>query len=277
MPRLRIPRLSKCLHDNCNERGLAQDGYCINHTQCDYNRSKSPNLFQNPFGMELELVSHKRHIRKLVHLSADDGSLPCHGHEIKNIDESNMIGRSTGRIARNIKIVDPEASVTRECGFHVHMSLKLIKPSDHYSAREMIEQDKRERTYQTLFKIEDELYSLFRNRRRTGGYCHTLNEVMNNRDNWTRYGWLSFSGRYPTLECRIHSGTLNHHKIIAWAQVCRGLQKLCFDLIEDKDTRRVELANNGEFINLFAPGSTARHYLEARKEANGSLRGYRIP
>lgn len=261
----KIPRIRKCKNKNCENPGLAVDGFCMCHTR----KSESSEWtitditgIKNPFGMELECLGRDDNIRKVAECVVDDGSLSSYGHEIKILADATKIGKIGAITARKARALG--ARVNGTCGFHVHMSVNYTgEIRNRYSVADLLQPVAR--------AIETEAFSLFPSRR-NNTYCHSV------RGNCMadHYSWLSLSGKFKTLECRIHPGTLSASKIIAWTAVCRGLQRLFQNVIDGEDTEIVKRAKDRHFIQLFRKGSVARHYLEKRKEVEGRMSAYSL-
>lgn len=260
MAQLKLPRLKTCLHPECQNFGITMDGKCSEHTSIRDEWGSTPRNvreIQNPIGMELECICDNRAIRKITECVCDDGSLPYNGHEIKILGDASEIGVKAADIARKARTLG--ARVHRCCGFHVHTSL----PG---KSRESIESSRiANRFFETLDPIQDEMFELFPTRARSS-YCTKFDEGD---DLFSHFSWISFSANHPTIEVRIHPGTLSASKIYAWGEVCIGLQKLFHDVIMGRETDRTEEAKAGNLFGLFDEDSVALQYLNARKNQNG--------
>lgn len=273
MVTLKAPRLKTCAHPNCQALGLANDDKCLSHTSENrYNKPWTLTVdkpMKNPFGMELECVG-PMDIRLASKCVTGDGSLGDRGHEIKILAESSVVGVRAATAARKARLLG--AKVNSKCGFHVHMSLpKDSSGPNWYSVRP----HNAITLTPIVMAIQNEVRNLFPSRK-DNYYCAPVRDSMQMREH---YSWLSISSGQPTIECRIHPGTLNSAKIIAWGQVCVGLQKIFHNVLLGVETESTKRARDGEFIRLFRKGTIARHYLEARSEAVkiGGLKNYKLP
>lgn len=130
------------------------------------------------------------------------------------------------------------------CGLHVHVAF----PTDSVAAMR--------RLTMLCAQFEDALYaSSGTPDRRAGNYCRPIKTERNKSINWSAYpdkhainrdynagdisdryrilNWTNFlSGRLPTVEFRVFSGSLNPAKIAAWVQVCLTLVEMALDGVE---------------------------------------------
>lgn len=130
------------------------------------------------------------------------------------------------------------------CGLHIHVAF----PSESVAAMRRL----------TLLvgQFEDALYaSTGTPDRRNGNYCSTIKTERNKQVNWSRFtnkdemrnsyeigslgdryrvlNWTNFlSGRLPTVEFRVFSGSLNPAKIAAWVQICLTLVEMALDGVD---------------------------------------------
>lgn len=264
MAQMRIPRLKTC--SACDRVGVASDGKCIRHTnspRSDLYTLRDVSQIENPFGMELECYCEDEDILYLTDCVTEDGSLDEYGREMKILADVSEIGAKAADLARRAKLLG--AFVDDSCGFHVHTSLPKNRSLNSHGRPQAINSSEASRLYSVMKPIEREVFSLFPARARNS---YTSN--LYNADNlYDHCSWVSISGSHPTIEVRVHSGTLSESKIFAWAEVCSGLQQLFHDAIQDVDSDRVRMAKEGKFIQLFKEGTAARAYLDARHEKGG--------
>jgi hypothetical protein len=258
---LKLPRIKNCSTEGCNALGLATDGKCMDHTSTQtsslYTIRYSPTThdIENPFGVELECVCRDYDIRKITECVVDDYSIYDDGHEMKFLADASEIGIKSAEAARKAQLLG--ARINSQCGFHVHMSLpKGVSGVTNSKALKIFE---------IAEDIEHEMFSLFPGRD-GNDYCHRLeydDEI------YDHSSWLSISENHPTVEVRIHSGTLSPSKIYAWTKVCEGLQEVIHEaIIGRSDELRRKVRRDGLF-GLFDTGTVARDYLEARKNQGG--------
>jgi len=268
MVKLRLPRIKQCSHTNCSALGIGMDGMCMSHSTRTNGGAwtvTDVSGIKNPIGMELECVCHNYDVRRLTECVTGDGSLPQGGHEIKILADADKVGIVAGDIARKAKMLG--ATVVRQCGFHVHTSLPQGMTRSY---GEDLSRETKSKIADLVVAIQDEAFSLFPSRLENN-YCRKIstNNYYASSRMQAHYDWCSFSGHIPTIEVRLHTGTLSPSKIYAWGKVCTGLQKIFHDLIAGKETPAIKRARNGEFIRIFRKNSAAREYLEARKAADG--------
>ena len=272
MAQLRLPRIKNCSQSGCTNKGLARDGFCMSHTQASNTEIYTVtdiNGMKNPIGMEIECVCHNYDVRKITECVTGDGSLPSGGQEIKILADASKIGQIAGNVVLRAKSLG--AHISRQCGFHVHTSLPSRMKSDNtYNnvARVLINSDQQQKLHKIVFGMQNEAFSLFP-RRISNTYCRMIPENYSPYSLSEHYAWVSLSGHLPTIEVRLHSGTLSPSKIYSWGKVCIGMQKIFHDALNGEQTEGIKRAENGEFIRLFRKNSVARQYLDARKAADG--------
>lgn len=144
--------------------------------------------------------------------AADDGSINApsgkHAHEVKVIFPR---GELEPRLFRLCKLLESmQFAVNSSCGLHVHF-------------------DQRGKTFDAVLakaKIVDKwlygLRELLPESRRENRYAR-FNVSQN--DRYRAVNVCSF-GKHQTLEIRVHSGTCDYQKIIAWIRLCEVLLAL---------------------------------------------------
>lgn len=272
-----LPRLKMC--KSCSEIATAWDGRCVQHTRASrsmrsYSDRPMPTVsMKNPFGMELECINpptNGQALNVVTKFACPDGSLDSGGVEIKIVADSKKIGDKAADIAQRARIVG--GFVTKKCGFHVHMS----RPIAYTSLRgvqmyQNIGQVEADNLFPYLKGMEPTFMEMMPTHRRDNQYCRALSTTS---DMFEHYYWLSVSSRVPTLELRIHPGTLNPWKVKAWAEVCQGLQTILHSVLAGAPNEAAELAKSGDFIKTFPTGSLARKYIKARLDAKGNLKKF---
>lgn len=282
MPKLTLNRIKQCPHRGCENLGYAEDMKCYQHTSCHNTMSKpKPESMKNPFGMELEFYFRynsgrtvRNNIEKLAYFIGTDGSLSSngHGYEIKVLNEAGKVGRSAGYILNSMK-QQAELFVDRTCGTHVHVNIKEHRQAlinyQQYRAVQYINEfyfEKRniaEKLFPYLNPIQDEISSIFPGRVSGGGYSRKIQNA--NQLYEDRYLWAAISPRYPTIELRLHPGTINADIAIAWSKCCIQLQKLFKDILSEKTNDKTRAAKRGKFFTQFQKGTVARHYIDYRR------------
>lgn len=252
MPKFSVPRIKRCSTPNCKELALLKDGKCTQHSRKLYVYGcASAEGITNPFGVEIECLGPDdiRHVHDYV---SGDGSLSYNGHEIKVLDDASKIGRTCASIAVKTKRLG--GRVNRSCGLHVHMSMTR-------EARQLRASQVFDKIKPAILAMENQMFDLFPTRY-GNEYCHSIDSDYADYDD--HYNWCGTSTRYPTIEIRIHPGTLSPHKLIGWTEVCKGLQKVFNDCILNKDTVRRKKIMSGDVLSVFRKDSIARKYLESR-------------
>jgi hypothetical protein len=272
-----LPRLKMC--KNCSDIAVAWDGRCIRHTRASrstrgYTERPMPTpAMKNPFGMELECINPdgNRHALNVVSkFPCSDASLGDGGVEIKIVADAKKIGDKAADIAQRARMVG--GVINHKCGFHVHMS----RPVEYKTLRgvqmyQNIGGSEASNLYPYLRGMEATFMSMVPKHRRDNQYCRALS---NANDIFDHYYWLSISTRVPTIELRIHPGTLNPWKVKAWAEVCAGLQTILHSIIAGKPNEAAEKAKEGNLLSTFEPNSLAAKYIKARLNANGNLKKF---
>jgi hypothetical protein len=166
------------------------------------------------------------------------------------------------------------ARVDRRCGIHVHMSRPcLLKTITGRSLYVNLDSPMITRLFELVQKIQPEFMNMVPNRRRDNEYCRAINRPSELTDH---HVWLSISNQVPTVENRIHPGTLNPWKVKAWSETCKHLQKLCNDVILNKESDYSDLTKTAltdGFITSL-PNGLAKRYVNARIDSNGSLKKF---
>lgn len=270
MPATTLPRLKMC--KDCSELAIAADGRCQRHTRSrrvmsSYSARPMPTpTVKNPIGMELECVVEHYHQRASVCSVAPcvcpDGSLGENGLEIKTVADAKRIGDRGADIAQRAHLAG--GKVNRTCGFHVHLS----NPKDPFRNHVRIGHYHADNLLPYVRGMEASMYNLIPSHRRDNTYCRPVTCADSL---FSHYSWLSISERVPTIEVRLHPGTLNPWKVKAWADVCIGLQEILHSILGGEPSKNAELAKTGRFIETFPAKSLARKYLQARLDSNGTL------
>lgn len=133
--------------------------------------------------------------------------------------------------------------VNRTCGLHIHVAF----PTDSVAAMR--------RLTMLVGQFEEALYaSTGTPDRRDNHYCRPIKTDSNKSFEWNRYqnkndlrggrhadlsdryrilNWTNFiDGRFPTVEFRVFSGSVNPAKIAAWVQIALTLVEMALDGVE---------------------------------------------
>ena len=102
------------------------------------------------------------------------------------------------------------ASVNRSCGLHVHVDVRNLPMAKH-----------RKHKMKNLIKLLPVMGSLVPNYRCEGEYSNIYHS------SWTadqdKNSALTLNNRLKTIEFRLHQGTLDYKRIIAWVKFCHAL------------------------------------------------------
>lgn len=270
-----LPRLKMC--KDCHEIAIAYDGRCKLHTQCSNrirNYTDRPNPTQamsNPFGVELEAINTcpRNSLFTVEPFICYDSSVSGDGGaEIKIISDYKRMGDKSADTAQRARLAG--GKVNRRCGFHVHMSMPKIMES--FSGRPIfmpMGESTMRNIYPYLEGMQETFFKIVPNHRRDNEYCRAFN------DGWyslnDHHCWIARGARTPTIELRIHPGTLNPWKVKAWIEVCKQLQDIIHSVMKGQPSKEAEEAKSGNFLNTLKKGSLARKYLDARMASNGTL------
>lgn len=219
-------------------------------------------------GVEIECfnpstVSKVTHVAKFV---CKDGSLPLNGGEIKLCSpESKIEDVVADTVNRSMMVGN---IVNKQCGLHVHINVSEFRNySTKYSelpAKKLF----------SLFKpMEDYLFDIMPESRKNNGYCKRL---QNSDRLHSHYSWATISEKYPTVEIRLHSGTMNPWKAKAWVNVWKQLRPVIETSVKDEvfaDLVSNNITNNG-IKSLLDIDSIGYKYLLAREQANGTLENF---
>lgn len=272
MPTIALPALKMCKH--CPEIATASDGCCINHTRSPRrirNYSSSPKVtrsMKNPVGVELECKNANRDkLTTVGHVSAD-GSVTG-GGEIKLVADASKIGIKAADIAQRARIAG--AYVDRDCGFHVHLS----SIRNHFGFVSLnYEEHYLQRLFKVAQKIENFIFDLMPQSRQRNLYCRRLTD---HHSIGYHHSWISASSRVPTIEIRIHPGTLNPWKVKGWIEACIVMQKAFHAALKEEENQILELFMTGEhdrILEAFGYDTLAYRYVSARLASGGKLRKF---
>lgn len=266
--------------NQCSNVAVSYDGKCLDHINYQsrssyYDRPMPTPAMKNPFGMEIECLPKEgesyEKIRSVERFAATDTSIN-EGVEYKICADARKIGDRGADVAQRARLAG--ARVDKRCGIHVHMSRPcLLKTITGRSLYVNTDSTMLHRLYQLVSKIQPEFMAMIPNRRRDNEYCRAINSAGELTDH---HVWLSVSNQVPTMENRIHPGTLNPWKVKAWSEVCKHLQKLCNDVIlnaeSNYDTLTEKALTDGFISSL--PSGLAKRYVNARIDSNGSLKKF---
>jgi hypothetical protein len=243
------------------------DGRCARHTRAakkkaEYGARRVPRDRRPHVGVEIEVVAADddafRAIMSQRLTPHHDGSLPELGVEFKLLARAEKIIALASCLARRLR--ECGATVTSKCGLHVHLDCRDVP---------------RERQRAVLHWMDHLcpwLFSIMPPSRRNNSYLTPAANSLTD-----HYRWVNLTP-YKTLECRIHGGTLNPHKIAGWLSVMldildhlHGSHELPLMEVDlNAPTRRPTL----ESLRAAFPRTAGREYLIARQTGNGVLDAY---
>lgn len=262
---------------DCDEIAISHDGRCRNHFQSSNrvrNYTDRPNptasMF-NPIGVEIEAINtcSRNSLFAVEPFACFDNSVTNEGGaELKIIANINKISDKAADTAQRARIAG--GKITPNCGFHVHMSnpLQVTTLTGRPIFRPVDDNDM-QRLYPYLLGMQDFFFSIVPTSRRDNQYCRSFN------DGWyslaDHHCWIARGARTPTIELRIHPGTLNPWKVKAWLDVCKHLQKMMHSVLDGSPSKEAEEAKAGKFLETFKHGSLPYKYLSARLRNKGKL------
>jgi hypothetical protein len=211
--------LSKCKQPGCYNDAVVHGGFCVTHAKrmwpkLEYTQGRNRPRSNKPhLGCEIECVGATPEIEKAMRSC---GRSPCHdgslhggiGCEFKFCSYAPWCITYVTQFAEMLANVG--AAVNGTCGMHVHLD-----------ARGMSDARKTE-FIRWLKEWQDWWFSLVPRKRRNGEYVQKIGSEHTFREHKT---WAHITG-YPTIEIRLHPGTINVHKLRAWLTVCWNLMTL---------------------------------------------------
>lgn len=252
--------MKKCKEPECYSDATCRDGRCGEHTKGtrtikSHISNIKPKSNQPHLGVELECVARDglawKMLRSQHRIPHHDGSLPTFGCEFK----------MCVTVARAIKWIPTFAarlasiggSVNSRCGLHVHLDARCVS------------WERREAFAMWLGSWQDWWFNLMPPSRRDNVYCQRVPSETPSR--WTHYQWVHPTDK-STIEIRIHSGTLNRHKVHDWLCVMADLMDL---LRSDKPLPPIALAPTAQQLVELFPREAGRKYLKSRIQQLGQL------
>lgn len=169
--------------------------------------------YDRALGIELELVSPLDESQITFSLPfwarrASDGSIRSDGyyaHEIRALFPRSQMEPRLHRLCNLLN--NMECKVNKSCGFHVHLDMRGESSEAVHKRAKIVDA--------WLYAMQE----LVPASRRTNDYCKF---GISTRDRYHAVNYVAFS-KYNTLEIRLHSGTVDYTKIIAWIRLCELL------------------------------------------------------
>lgn len=180
-------------------------------------RPLTPDSFKydRALGVEIELTSSLKgdEIIKALPIwcrRAEDGSLRSsegrgYTHEIRALFLRSQMEPRLHRLCTLLSNLD--CAVNKSCGLHVHLDMR---------GETRVDVKKRATMMATWLQALQELVPPSR---RTNDYCKW---GISERDRYHAVNFVAFE-KYRTLEIRLHSGTIDYTKILAWIRLCELL------------------------------------------------------
>jgi len=268
-----LPPVKTCKNPNCASVAISYDGFCKAHAPSrrvkSYNsRPRCSTRWENPIGIELEMIHPESSSRlaQVARFACTDASLPYGGAEIKLVQDASKITNIAADTAQRAGLAG--AKVNRSCGFHVHMGLpKNVTTGLDSRDYNWSITNARFRLHQFAMHFQEYFFDIVPKTRRTNHYCTQLTSSTGSL--YSHYSWLSVSGRVPTVELRIHSGTVNPWKVKGWVEVAVRMREMVNAAI--LGTKGWDNLPSRKFVDYMEPGTLGSKYLLARECAGGKL------
>ena len=238
---------SDCRHGLCGK-------HCRNHSVQGYHSVRStPRNGEPHLGVEIEVeFATAAHIQRVCGIPVEeDGSLE-NGIEAKLCGPWPRILTRTNTLLAYLQ--KRGARISQRCGLHVHLDTRHA----HYErVRELLTMARA--TNPDWMRLVPPSRRCQHERGRESASCrHYVTPVLYGED---RYEWLN--RRRTTLECRLHPGTLNAHKMTGWLTAMNWL------LVRLHDHER-PIPQTFAALWQDAP-VVARDYIQARLDSGGVL------
>ena len=247
----------KCKNESCYNDADCRHGFCVDecphrHRIAAYHgtggspRSRKPHL-----GVEIEVEwtsdESRRRITNFRRLE-NDASLLGNGGETKLCAPFPRIARRAARTVDGLR--ERGGVVSGRCGLHVHLDMRGV-PGERVDALMAFAE-----------RTQDEWFALVPVARRGGRYTQRIRRGTYDNNETGHTTWLN--RRSHTVECRLHPGTLNAHKMRGWLSVMNALMVCTRD---EAFTFPTTLEQWETMIS-----QEARAYIRARRAGGGYLR-----
>jgi hypothetical protein len=160
------------------------------------------------------------------------------------------------------------AKVNSACGFHVHMGLPAAVSRGSLQRHDIYEpvHYTRNRLYKFAKHFEEYFFDIVPRSRKGNIYCERLQDVNSM---LCHHAWFSVSYSVPTVELRIHGGTVNPWKVKGWVEVCIRMRQMINAAILNEEGW--DNLPSRKFVDYLEPGTLGSKYLLARECAGGKL------
>lgn len=271
---LSLPALKVCKKSGCSGIATAYDGYCKECTSYrdlrSYNSRPSASRMTDPIGIELEMHQDNdlKYLTSISPYVCRDGSLGGeyrYAGEIKAVASASNILKKAADITQRARLAGNV--VSSKCGFHVHCSLPTN--CNYYSTirYHVINQTTEGKNLTNFIKaIEPYFFDIMPPSRKNNSFCRSVSinsELINGA--FTHYGWFSFSDRVPTFEIRIHPGTTNPWKVMAWIEVCMKIREYVHSILNGNEIPNETWDTVKKFSDVMPMNSLGYRYLVARE------------
>lgn len=213
-------------------------------------------------GVEIECFNPENR-SKVTHVAeyvCQDGSLPSGGGEIKLCSPESKLEDIAADTVQRSRIIGNQTN--ESCGLHVHMKIQQLQGYDV-----------RTRLFRFVKNIEEFMFDIVPQSRKNNHYCSRLSDVY---DLENHHSWISTSHRYPTLEVRIHAGTMNPWKvkgwINAWKQIRPDIDKIASG--EEGWEDILSSYKKDGVLSRLKQDSIGYKYIYARKANDGKLTSF---
>jgi len=227
-----------------------------------------------------------RVLNKWGAVAVEDGSLDYQGYEINTAPaKDSTFVREIREICKALN--DAQANVNSSCGLHIHVDARDVGFAEL------------RRILRTYVNVEKDLFSMVAPSRRRSHYCNKVpswvqtivekdmdvqqfrkdliqrfygtsdpNDYRYNteeKDGGDRYWALNIQSWFyrKTFEFRLHQGSVNPTKIIAWGKICESIINFGVNN-SDEDIKR-HFTNNDEPLGSILSPSLKAYFLERRK------------
>jgi hypothetical protein len=282
MPRqtaaITLPELKLCKTGDCGSIATGFSGYCYGCDQArsirSYSSTPKPRAtVKNPMGVEIECYNPQTR-SKITHVAryvCQDGSLPNGGGEIKLCTTENKLEDQAADVVQRSRIVGNQ--VNNQCGLHVHMQIQAIKelPENRYYHEDRYKVA--DRLLRFVDAIQEFMFDIVPLSRRNNHYC---GRVRGRDYIMSHHSWITMSSHLPTVEVRIHSGTMNPWKVKGWINAWKQVRPDIDAIASGKDgwENIVETYKYQGFMEKLDRNSIGYKYIRARSLGGGRLENF---
>lgn len=281
MPRtsaITLPELKLCKNSYCSSIATGFDGFCYS---CDSRRNlrnytSRPNpraSVKNPMGIEIECYNpeSRNRVTHVAQYVCQDGSLPENGGEIKLCAPENKLEDIAADTVQRSRLVGNK--VDSSCGLHVHMQIKELTARDwqyNYNKRKEVAQ----RVFELVASMQEFVFDIVPRSRRGNHYCGKIRQWE---DLFDHHRWITFSSHIPTVEVRVHAGTMNPWKVKGWVNALKQIRPDIDKIVSGEQgwgTVVEKYSGDGFLTNQLKPNTIGYKYIAARNASGGTLRNF---